>query len=88
MDLQSALPKVLPLERSPLGLHSLQYIAKKVLGLRMRKDKRLQAFDWETRPLPTDQLRYAAADAVVLVHMYRRLGISPLTRIPVTRASA
>lgn len=50
---------------------SLAYVQYKVCGVRSAKGH--QADDWERRPLPNSQLRYAAADVLYLPKIYQTL---------------
>jgi ribonuclease D len=52
--------------------HSLEAVAKRELGLEL--DKEMQTSDWSAETLIPRQLSYAAADAQVLVEIYKRLG--------------
>lgn len=65
-DLQLAAAK-LEAFRGRGGPPSLKIVAEAVLGKSL--DKRLQCSDWDRRPLTEAQLRYAAADAEVLLHI-------------------
>lgn len=65
-DLQLAAAK-LEAFRGRGGPPSLKIVAEAVLGKTL--DKRLQCSDWDRRPLTEAQLRYAAADAEVLLHI-------------------
>lgn len=55
--------------KEPRG--GLAGLAEKVLGASLNKTRRNS--DWEQRPLTTNQLEYAALDAVVLIHIFRQL---------------
>ncbi|ESW16981.1 hypothetical protein PHAVU_007G200000 [Phaseolus vulgaris] len=46
-------------------------LTEKILGASLNKTRRNS--NWEQRPLTPNQLEYAALDAVVLVHIFRRL---------------
>ena len=59
------LPGKLSAEVRSLGL---AYLAEAVLGSSL--DKSLQTSNWESRPLTTAQLEYAARDASVLIDIY------------------
>jgi DNA polymerase-1 len=56
--------------RRPRKFHSLEQVGLREIGVRFEKDE--QTSDWSGR-LTTGQLAYAAADAVVLVPLYRDL---------------
>lgn len=45
-------------------------VVEAVLGLRMDKSKRLQVYPWEQRPLPEEQLLYAACDAAAALDCF------------------
>lgn len=49
--------------------HKLSDVCERDLGVYL--DKSLQVSDWTRRPLTDDQLNYAAADAEVLMRLYR-----------------
>ncbi|KAJ1383486.1 Ribonuclease H-like superfamily [Sesbania bispinosa] len=55
--------------KEPRG--GLAGLAEKILGAGLNKTRRNS--NWEQRPLTPNQLEYAALDAVVLVHIFRRL---------------
>eukprot|EP01041_Mallomonas_annulata_P004642 gene4642-9210_t len=50
---------------------SLSALCVDVLGHPL--DKRMQRSDWEYRPLLSQQLEYAALDALVLIHVHRKI---------------
>lgn len=54
-----------------LGGHSLAVVCERELGISL--DKSSQTSNWSRRPLDSDQLRYAALDAEVLLSVYERL---------------
>ena len=56
-----------------LGGHSLAVVSERELGLSL--DKSAQTSDWGRRPLDSDQLRYAALDAEILLALYDRLNL-------------
>jgi len=51
-----------------LGGHSLAMVCERELGIAL--DKSSQTSNWSRRPLDSDQLRYAALDAEVLLALY------------------
>jgi ribonuclease D len=51
-----------------LGGHSLGMVCERELGIVL--DKSSQTSRWDQRPLDSDQLRYAALDAEVLLGLY------------------
>jgi ribonuclease D len=53
-----------------LGGHSLAMVCERELGISL--DKSSQTSNWSRRPLDTDQLRYAALDAEMLLVLYDR----------------
>jgi len=55
------------------GTESLAAQARKA-GLLLNKAKALQASDWAARPLPDEQLVYAATDALVLLELAAHFG--------------
>ncbi|KAL9261913.1 Exonuclease mut-7-like protein [Drosera capensis] len=59
--------------KEPRG--GLSGLAKKILGAGLNKTRRNS--DWEQRPLSKNQLEYAALDAVVLIHIFRRVRGDP-----------
>lgn len=65
----------------------LSTFVRAVLGLQMDKGKELQAFPWEQRPLPPEQLRYAAADAAVMLDCHAHLARCGVRMPPTTRAA-
>jgi ribonuclease D len=60
---------------SILGCHnlSLSTLISQYLGIELKKDKKMQRSNWETRPLKEEQLRYAVEDTAHLAALYRRL---------------
>lgn len=50
-----------------MGRLGLATVLEEVLGVTLDKPKRLQRFDWSTRPLPGDALAYAAGDVAHLL---------------------
>ncbi len=52
------------------GGHSLKSVCNREFGLNMSKE--CQTSRWETRPLTAQQLEYAALDAEILIHLYRK----------------
>jgi prolyl-tRNA editing enzyme YbaK/EbsC (Cys-tRNA(Pro) deacylase) len=50
--------------------------------LRVKLDKAKQTSDWQLRPLVVEQLRYAACDALVLLHVYSALVSRGATSTP------
>lgn len=52
---------------SPVARRGLSGLVEAQLGLPL--DKSLQCSQWDARPLSADQIRYAAADAVVLLEL-------------------
>ena len=52
------------------GGHSLKAVCMREFGLDM--DKTNQTSRWEKRPLSDSQLEYAALDAEILIHLYRK----------------
>ncbi len=56
-------------KKNQVGGHKLGEVCERELGIYL--DKSLQASDWTTRPLSPEQLDYAAADAEVLMRLYR-----------------
>ena len=65
-DLQRRFPR----HKAP----SLQRVVAEVLGEYV--DKSLQRSDWDSRPLSSEQLRYAALDAAVLLRVEDGLAAS------------
>jgi ATP-dependent Lhr-like helicase len=57
--------------RDALGGHSLATVCERELGFTL--DKSAQTSNWTRRPLSSEQLRYAAADAEVLLALFERL---------------
>ncbi|GLT47671.1 hypothetical protein SLA2020_213470 [Shorea laevis] len=55
--------------KEPRG--GLSGLAEKILGVGLNKTRRNS--NWEQRPLSKNQLEYAALDAVVLIHIFRRV---------------
>ena len=56
-------------KKTQVGGHKLGEVCERDLGIFL--DKSLQASDWTVRPLTPEQLDYAAADAEVLMRLYR-----------------
>lgn len=52
------------------GGHSLKSVCRREFDLEMSKE--CQTSRWETRPLTAQQLEYAALDAEILIHLYRK----------------
>lgn len=63
-----------------LGGHSLAAVCERELGIVL--DKSSQTSDWSRRPLDTDQLRYAALDAEVLLALHDKLSAYSERRTP------
>ena len=57
--------------RDALGGHSLAMVCERELGIVL--DKSSQTSNWSRRPLDSDQLRYAALDAEILLELHKRL---------------
>jgi ATP-dependent Lhr-like helicase len=55
-----------------IGGHSLAMVCERELGIAL--DKSLQTSNWSRRPLDSEQLRYAALDAEVLLSLHARFG--------------
>eukprot|EP00928_Gymnodinium_smaydae_P024343 TRINITY_DN1971_c0_g4_i1.p1 TRINITY_DN1971_c0_g4~~TRINITY_DN1971_c0_g4_i1.p1 ORF type:complete len:669 (-),score=91.10 TRINITY_DN1971_c0_g4_i1:350-2356(-) len=72
MDIQRISMSMQPF-RDVGQLVGLQRVAEVFLGRRL--DKSLQCSDWDARPLTSGQLRYAAADAAVLLDLALAMGI-------------
>lgn len=56
--------------REALGGHGLAVVCERELGFTL--DKAAQTSNWSRRPLDAEQLRYAALDAEVLLHLHQR----------------
>jgi len=54
---------------SGLDRLGLGTVLEQILGVVLPKPKRLQRFDWSSRPLPADALAYAAGDVVHLLRL-------------------
>ena len=52
---------------------SLEGLTKNVLRMRLSKDPSVRTCDWSQYPLPEIQKRYAAADAIISLKLYREL---------------
>jgi len=57
--------------REAIGGDSLAMVCERELGFTV--DKASQTSNWSRRPLDAEQLRYAALDAEVLLHLHQRL---------------
>ena len=55
---------------------SLEGLTKNVLHLRISKDPKIRTCDWRQYPLPEEQQRYAATDAIISLMLYRKLTCS------------
>ena len=60
--------------RDAPGKHSLKAVCLREFGKEM--DKTCQTSQWQNRPLSAAQLEYAALDAEILVHLYRKFFLS------------
>lgn len=61
-----------PFLAAPSRLPGLRAVTEAFLGCTL--DKSLQCSDWDARPLSPEQLRYAAADAAVLLDIAKAMG--------------
>jgi DNA polymerase-1 len=59
--------------RKPKGFHELKQVVPRELGLPL--DKEHQTDDWSVPVLSSEQLRYAARDAAVLLPLHRALAV-------------
>ncbi|CAE8720846.1 unnamed protein product, partial [Polarella glacialis] len=67
-DLQRSAMALRPLVGAFAGkMPGLRRVSEALLGLTL--DKSLQCSDWDQRPLSSEQLSYAAADAAVLLEL-------------------
>lgn len=60
---------------SILGCHylSLSALINQYLGIELKKDKKMQRSQWESRPLTEEQIHYAVEDTAYLKDLYRKL---------------
>ncbi|KAL6062134.1 DNA repair exonuclease SbcCD D subunit [Balamuthia mandrillaris] len=76
LDLMQIVPFLAPSQsreervRNRRDLPSLAWLVERVLGVRMLKNKILQAFDWGSRPISLTHQQYAATDAACLLRLY------------------
>jgi ATP-dependent helicase Lhr and Lhr-like helicase len=64
-----------------LGGHSLAMVCERELGIIL--DKSAQTSNWSRRPLDSEQLRYAAIDAEILLAVYERFAGQPIEHVAV-----
>ena len=75
IDLQNLIPFLIPFSNETANKSKLplQNAVKRILKMEINKSKKLQASDWEERPLSAEQIQYAGTDAAVLVKIYEEL---------------